>query len=374
MFKQLQQIDQKEIIPFNNFKKEFQNYKGETEQAIGRVLESGWYILGKELEAFEYNFADFIGAKYCVGVASGTEAISLALMALGIERDDEVITTNLNAFPTITAIIQAGAIPVVVDALEDTGLIDWNKIEAKINAKTKAIVPVHLFGQSCEMDQIMQIARENKLVVVEDCAQATGASFGNDKCGSIGDCGAFSFYPTKNLGAYGDAGAITTNDYECYQKLISYRNYGQTKRYYHDNKGINSRLDEMQAAILNVKLKHLKLRNHERALIASTYRQNLKTVICLKKEDYGQHANHLFVVKAKDRDGMMQYLQDNGIQSLIHYPVPINQQKSFLWQKEEEFPVAQCIADSILSIPIDPFLTANQITKIIDTINEYPNK
>ena len=359
------------MVLFNDFSKDPFLLKKEINAAILKVLESGWFILGKELEDFEVNFARYVGAQYCAGVASGTEAIALALMALNIGSGDEVITTNITAFPTITGILQSGAKPVVVDVISSNGLIDYKKIQTKITSNTKAIVPVHLYGQSCNLDEIKQIATQNNLYIVEDCAQSAGATFNGFKCGSIGDCGAFSFYPTKNMGAYGDGGAISTNSEEIYMKLISLRNYGQTKRYHHETNGINSRLDEIQAAILNVKLKFLDLMNQKRQEIASLYRNQLQTVECLKEESYGKHANHLFVIKSKNRDKLLEHLHKNEIQSLIHYPIPVNCQKAFLGQKDEIFENSAMFADDILSLPIYPGLSEKDINRIIKTVNEF---
>jgi dTDP-4-amino-4,6-dideoxygalactose transaminase len=359
------------MILFNDFSKEPPFLKKEINKTIQKVLDSGWFIMGKELENFEENFARFIGTRYCVGVASGTEAIALALMALNIGSGDEVITSNVTAFPTITGILQSGAKPVVVDIISSTGLIDYQKIQHKITPNTKAIVPVHLYGQSCNLDEIKLIASQNNLVVVEDCAQSTGATYQGLKSGSIGDCGAFSFYPTKNLGAYGDGGAITTNNEEVYIRLLSLRNYGQTKRYHHETYGINSRLDEIQAAILNVKLKFLDQMNQERKEIASAYRNQLQTVECLKEECYGKHANHLFVIKSGNRDKLLQHLNQNEIQSLIHYPIPVNHQKAFSGQKDEVFENSVVFTDAILSLPIYPGLSEKDINKIIKTVNEF---
>ena len=359
------------MILFNDFSKEPAILKQEVQLAIQKVLDSGWFILGKELEAFESDFAKYIGTRYCIGVASGTEAIALALMANNIGDGDEVITTNLTAFPTITGILQSGAQPVVVDIFSDTGLIDFHKIQERITPKTKAIVPVHLYGQSCQLDEIKNMAQIHKLLVIEDCAQSTGATFQGHKCGSIGDCAAFSFYPTKNLGAYGDAGAITTSDEAIYTKLLALRNYGQTKRYHHESKGINSRLDEIQAAILNVKLKFLDQGNQERNEIAMQYRKHLQTVECLTEENYGTHANHLFVVKSPHRDQLAEYLQSKGIQTLIHYPIPVNRQKAFPWQKEDIMENSCLFADRILSLPIYPGLSKQHIDQIIQTVNDF---
>lgn len=359
------------MILFNDFSKEPLALKQEIQLTIQKVIDSGWFILGKELETFESAFARYMGTRYCIGVASGTEAIALALMAHDIGKGDEVITTNLTAYPTITGILQSGAKPVVVDIFSDTGLMDYHKIQDKITPKTKAIVPVHLYGQSCQLDEIMKIAVTNKLLVIEDCAQSTGATFNDLKCGGIGNCGAFSFYPTKNLGAYGDGGAITTNDEAVYTKLLALRNYGQTKRYHHDYKGINSRLDEIQAAILNVKLKYLDQGNQERNEIALQYQNNLHTVECLTEENYGKQVHHLFVVKSPHRDQLAEYLQSKGIQTLIHYPIPINRQKAFGWQKDEAMENSQLFADSILSLPIYPGLSKQHINQIIQTVNDF---
>ena len=359
------------MILFNDFTKEPEILREEIQTAIQKVLESGWFILGKNLEAFEANFAGYIGTKFCVGVASGTEAIALALMAHEIGSGDEVITTNLTAFPTITGILQSREKPVVIDILNSTGLIDPEKIKHKITPKTKAIVPVHLYGQCCNMDEINLTACQNRLVVIEDCAQSVGATFKGIKCGSIGECGAFSFYPTKNLGAYGDGGAVTTNSEVVYQKLLSLRNYGQTKRYYHETSGINSRLDEIQAAILNVKLKYLDQMNRERQEIAAEYRKRLYTVECLTEENYGTQSNHLFVVKSACREKLTEHLLKNGIQSFIHYPIPVNHQKAFKWQKDETMEISNQFADAILSLPIYPGLSKNAINHIIQTINEF---
>ncbi|MDO5977542.1 DegT/DnrJ/EryC1/StrS family aminotransferase [Flavivirga spongiicola] len=359
------------MIPFNNFKLHYQDLKPNIDEAITRVMDSGWYVLGKEVVAFEKEFAQYLNAKHCVGVASGTEAITLALMANNIGIGDEIITTNITAFPTITGIVQAGAKPIVVDVFKENGLIDYTKIASKINEKTKGIVPVHLYGQSCDMDYIMKIAKQYNLCVIEDCAQATGATYKNKKCGTIGNCGAFSFYPTKNLGAHGDAGAITTNNEETYNKLLSLRNYGQTKRYYHDFNGINSRLDELQAAILRVKLPFLKHWNKKRAQIASYYKEHLKGVTFLKENEYGESANHLFVIKVANRDHFLKYLNNNGVAALIHYPIPIHKQKAFLYQKDEVLEVSENFSSDILSLPIYPELSEKNLQEIVTIINKY---
>lgn len=359
------------MIPFNNFKLHYQQTKSIVEKAITRVMESGWYVLGKEVENFEKEFSEFINVNYCVGVASGTEAITLALMANNISSNDEVITTNVTAFPTITGIVQAGCKPVVVDVIENDGLIDYSKIEGQITEKTKAIIPVHLYGQSCDMDPIIEIAKKHNLVIIEDCAQATGATYKSKRCGSIGVCGTFSFYPTKNLGAFGDGGAVTTNDKNVYLKLLSLRNYGQTKRYHHENEGINSRLDELQAAILRTKLPLLDQWNKRRSEIVAYYKTHLNNVEFINENNYGNSSHHLFVIKVNNRDSFMDYLKENGVASLIHYPIPIHKQKAFKGQKQESFPVAERFTKKIVSLPLYPELSNDEIKKIVTIVNNY---
>lgn len=365
------------VIRFDNFKVQYAGLKDEIDAAVHKVLESGWFIMGQEVKAFEEEFAQYIGCRYCVGVASGTDAIALSLMALGIGVGDEVITTNMTAFPTITAIIQTGATPVVTDISYEDGLMDIDAIESKVNRFTRAIIPVHLYGQSCDMGKLIRVASKHSLHIVEDCAQSVGAKFKGKRTGSIGDLGAFSFYPTKNLGAYGDGGAITTDDENVYDKLLQLRNYGQSVRYYHDTFGVNSRLDEIQAAVLRVKLKYLDEWNEKRRNHAAFYQKNLK-VPCLKQNDYGTPVYHLFIIKTKARDAMMEHLKNNGIQCLIHYPVPVKRQKAFPLDKKvkgpgdsDTYPNTAKFADEILSIPIYPELANKDREKIVKVINEF---
>lgn len=361
------------MIRFDNFKVQYAALKEEIDEAVRKVLESGWFIMGKELEAFEKELAAYIGCKYCVGVASGTDAIALSLMVLNVGSGDEVITTDMTAFPTIAGIMQTNAVPVVADISYDDGLINAAEIEKRITPHTKAIVPVHLYGQSCDMDSICEIAQKYNLEVVEDCAQSVGASYKNKKTGCFGHVNAFSFYPTKNLGAYGDGGAITTDDVTIYQKLLQLRNYGQRVRYYHDTFGINSRLDEMQAAILRVKLKYLENWNNQRRQHAHYYQNHLNSVNCLKENSYGVPVYHLFVIKTSGRDRMVEYLKAHGIQCLIHYPVPIHQQKAFPGKTNtgERYPNTERFANEIVSIPIYPELSEEDREKIVKVINEF---
>ncbi|HAT03316.1 MAG TPA: erythromycin biosynthesis sensory transduction protein eryC1 [Candidatus Magasanikbacteria bacterium] len=359
------------MIPFVDFKVQYHDLKDEIDEAVHRVLDSGWYILGNEVKVFEQELASYIGTKYCVGVASGTEAIALSLLAVGVKPGDEVITTDMTAYPTVTGIVQANAVPVLVDIFYEDGLIDSSKIEQYITPNTKAIVPVHLYGQSCDMDALRRIAQDRGISIVEDCAQAAGASYKGSKVGSMGTCGAFSFYPTKNLGAYGDGGAITTNDEKLYETLISMRNYGQTSRYTHDSFGINSRLDEIQAAILRVKLLHLDADNQKRRAIAHAYQSNLHKVVPLVERPYGDSVYHLFVVKTGSRDAFMKFMEDRGIKTLIHFPIPNHAQKAFVWKIGDDYQQASRFAEEIVSIPIYPELTDSQVDEIISVINTF---
>ncbi len=361
------------MILLNDFKKQYSSIQPELDAAIKRVMESGWYVLGKEVESFEKEFAAYLGADFCIGVASGTEAIALSLKALNIGEGDEVIVPCLTAFPTITGIMQSGAKPVVVDVSEYDGLIDINKIENKITGKTRAIMPVHLYGQSCEMEQLHHVASMHNLLVIEDCAQSAGTKYKHEYTGTYGIASAFSFYPTKNLGAVGDGGAIVTNDRDVYEKCLQLRNYGQSKRYYHDAEGINSRLDEIQAAVLRVKLSYLEGWNARRREIAGLYRKKLSKVECIRENSYGTPNYHLFVVKCKERERekLIEYLKEKEIQALIHYPVPINKQNAFPWQKTDSFPATEHLSACVLSLPVYPELTNLEVESIIFAVNSF---
>jgi dTDP-4-amino-4,6-dideoxygalactose transaminase len=361
------------MILFNDLSIQYQKIKNELDMTVQNVLDNGWYILGPELENFEQEFADYIGVKYCVGVGSGTDALTLSLWALNIGSGDEVITTNLTAYPTIVGIIRSGAKPVTVDIFSNDGLIDYSKIEEKITDKTRAILPVHLYGQSCDMNKILRIAKKHNLYLIEDCAQSVGTTYEGQKTGSFGHCSAFSFYPTKNLGAYGDAGAIVTNDENIFKQLKLLRNYGQSLRYKHDVIGINSRLDEIQAAILNVKLKYVDEWNESRIWAAKYYHDNLTSIESLIQHDYGVPNYHLFVIKSEKRDKLMEYLKTHSIQSFIHYPIPVNQQKAYTGLIDEEFEVSSKFAKEVLSIPIYPNMDEQTLNIIIQTINGFKN-
>lgn len=358
-------------ISFSNLRLQQEHLGTSLGTTVTEVINSGWYLLGNRLQEFEKLFAQYNRNSYCAGVASGTDAITLSLMALGILPGDEVITTDLTAYPTITGIVNAHATPVPIDIDITTGLIDPSKIEQSITSKTRAIVVVHLYGQCCDMETITGLCKKHDLFLVEDCAQAAGALHKGKKAGTFGHCSAFSFYPTKNLGALGDAGAVVTDSVDLYTKITELRNYGQKNRYIHDSHGINSRLDEIQAAILTVKLPYLDSWNKRRNEIALQYRNKLNSVQCLKQEQYNYHNYHLFVIRHKQRDQLAKYLAAHDIQTLIHYPVPVHCQKAFLYSTNVQFPNAINFADTILSLPLYPELSDSDIDYISSTVNSF---
>jgi len=309
-------------IPFGDLKKDHKSISKKIKSATNRVIDSGWYILGKEVKDFETKFAKFCGVRYIIGVANGLEALQISLLACGIKPGDEVITTSLSAAATSLAIMNVGAKPVFADIDPETYNIDSEKIEKLITKKTKAILPVHLYGQLADMFTINKIAKKYKLIVIEDCAQAVGAKLKNKKAGSFSDIAAFSFYPSKNLGALGDAGAVVTNNKKFYQEALSLRDYGQQGRYNHVKQGLNSRLDEIQAAILKVKLSDLNRNNIKRRKLANIYSKNLSDlpIKIPKAINPSAHIWHLYVIEAKNRDQLQKYLAKKGIGTAIHYP------------------------------------------------------
>jgi len=360
-------------IAFNNFKKEYLSNKKDIDKAMLWVASSGWYILGKEVEKFEEEFSKFIGSKYSVGVGNGMEAIQIALMALDIKKGDEVITTSLSAAATALAIKAVGAKPVFAD-IDEFYHTDPKEIEKKITKKTKAIIPVHLYGESADMKEITRIAKKYKLEIIEDCAQAHGAEFNAKKVGTFGIAGAFSFYPTKNLGAYGDGGAITTDNTDLAKKMRMIRNYGQANRYEHPIVGINSRLDEMQAAILRVKLRKLVSLNNKRVSIAKLYKKELRDVkqIRLPEERPGSgHVYHLFVIESENRNGLQKYLKENGIDTLVHYPIAIHKQKSFIELNKIKLEKTEDVVGKILSLPCHPYLSMEEIKFVSSKIKQF---
>jgi dTDP-4-amino-4,6-dideoxygalactose transaminase len=314
------------MILCSNPKAQYLSYKSEIDTAISRVLDSGWYILGKEVKAFEKEFTGYIGVAHGIGVGSGTEALHLALVACGIGRGDEVITVSHTAVATVAAIELAGATPVLVDIDPEFYTIDPDKIESAITTHTKAIIPVHIYGHPADMDPIAEIAEKHNLKVIEDCAQAHGATYKGKRVGSFGDMGCFSFYPTKNLGAIGDGGIVVTGDKELAEKARLLREYGWAERYVSHFTGWNTRLDEIQAAILCVKLKHLDDDNSKREHIAEEYNKELGYVdiILPKQRKDSTHVYHLYVIRAERRDALLSFLREKGIGASIHYPEPVH--------------------------------------------------
>ncbi|MEM2080725.1 MAG: DegT/DnrJ/EryC1/StrS family aminotransferase [Candidatus Bathyarchaeia archaeon] len=363
------------MIPFIDLKKEYTEIKWEINEAIQQVLEKGTFILGEETEKFEREFSSYIGVKHGVGVNSGSDALFLTLKALGISTGDEVITVSHTFVATADAITRNGATPVFVDINPETYCIDSEKIEEKITKRTKAIMPVHIYGHPAEMDTISEIAQAHDLHVVEDACQAHGAEYKGKKVGSLSDAGCFSFYPIKNLGAYGDGGIIATNNEELAAKLIMLRNYGQQQKYHHELIGINSRLDEIQAAILRVKLKHLNEWNSKRRENAKIYNELLSEAkIITPSEKNAKHVYHLYVIRCKERDLLKQYLLKNEIQTLIHYPIPVHKQEAYLnLSSRHQLPITEEICKEILSLPMFPQLTKKEIETVANAVINFQN-
>lgn len=359
------------MIPFNDLKPVHAALAEELSAATRRVLDSGWFILGPEVEAFESEFAAYHGVKHAVGVANGTDAIELALRAAGIGPGAEVITVAHTAVATITAIERTGAVPVMVDINPQTYVIDPAAVEAAITPRTAAIVPVHLYGHMTDVERLSAIAEKNDLLLMEDCAQAHGARWHNRLAGTTGHVASFSFYPTKNLGALGDGGAIITKDDTHAANLRRLRNYGQTSRYYHAERGVNSRLDEMQAALLRVKLKHLDEHNSRRREVAALYNAGLEEVIKPVALDAAYHVYHLYVVRHSKRDALMAALQQRGVGTLIHYPIPNHLQEGYtdLGYKSGSLPITERIAEEIVSLPLYIGLENAAVENVIKIIN-----
>lgn len=365
-------------IPFLDYKDLNEELFSEYIVAVDRVMRSGWYILGKEVESFEDEFAKWNGSKFCIGVANGLDALILSLEAykiLGIMEDgDEIIVPSNTFIASILAITRANLKPILVEPSLRSFNIDPDKIEAVISSKTKGIMPVHLYGQSADMDPINRIAKKYNLKVIEDSAQAHGSTYNGKKTGTLGDVSGFSFYPGKNLGAVGgDAGAITTDDTDVADILKSLRNYGSNKKYYNLYKGFNSRLDEIQAAILRVKLKYLDIQNSKRNEIATKYIAGIKNpkIILPEVMPYGKHVWHLFVVRVENRDAFQSYLADNGIQTAIHYPVPPHKQVAYKEWEELSIPISEQLHKEVTSLPMSHRLNQKEIDYIIEKINAY---
>ena len=353
--------------------RQFELHQTEYEQAALRALRSGWYVLGNEVENFENEFAKYLGAKFCVGVNSGLDALTLTVRALNIGEGDEVIVQANTYIATVLAITENNATPIFVEPDEFYN-IDAEKIESAITPKTKAIMVVHLYGQATNMEKICHLAKKYNLKIIEDCAQSHGAKFSEKMTGTFG-IGCFSFYPTKNLGAFGDGGAVVTDDENFAEKIKMLRNYGSKIKYHNEIEGVNSRLDEIQAALLRVKLSHLDELNEERKKIAARYLNEIKNPsITLPKILEGcEHVWHQFVVRAKNRDDFQKYLEQNGIKTVIHYPIPPHLADCYknLNHRRGNFPVAEKFADEVLSLPMFNAMTAEEIGFVVDVINKF---
>jgi len=363
-------------IPFLDLKKVNEPFEADFEQAYKDFIESGWYVLGEKVTSFEEEYADFNTTSHAIGVANGLDALVLSLKALHIEAGDEVIVPSNTYIASWLAISYVGAIPIPVEPRIETYNINPELIEAAITPKTKAIMPVHLYGQICEMDAIMKIADKHKLYVIEDNAQSQGATYKNKVSGSWGHCNGTSFYPGKNLGALGDGGAVTTNDAEIARNVSVIRNYGSEKKYYNEVKGINSRLDELQAAFLSIKLKKLEEDNVKRQAVAAYYNEHLAGVGDLILPVLAENAtsvHHLYVIRTNKRDVLQAYLTKNGIGTVIHYPIPPHLQKAYidLGYKKGGFPIAEEIAETCLSLPISPVMNMEDASKVVEALNNY---
>lgn len=369
------------MVPFLDLKKINLRQEVAFEKAFKELLNSGWYILGQQVKNFEEKFASYCGVKYCIGVANGLDALILILEAykkLGIMQDgDEVLVPSNTYIASILAVSKAGLVPVLVEPSLKDYLIDPTLIEEKITAKTKAILPVHLYGQACNMDAINEIAKKHQLKVIEDSAQSQGAIYKGKRCGNLGDASGFSFYPGKNLGALGDAGAITTNDEALAKTVMALRNYGSHIKYQNLYQGLNSRLDELQAPILSIKLDSLDEDNAYRRKVAQQYLKEIKNeLVVLPTEvnnvkDELSHVWHVFTLRTKSREAFEKHLADVGVQTVIHYPVPPHKQPAYKEWNDLSFPISEKIHREIISIPISPVITEEQITEVINAVNSF---
>lgn len=367
------------MIKFLDLKKVNERFRDELDAATKRVLDSGWYLLGKEVERFEAEFASYCGAKHCIGVANGLDALNLIIKAYGFGLGDEIIVPANTFIASILAVSQNGCTPVLVEPRWDTRLIDEDLIEQAITPRTKAIMIVHLYGRVMNMTKVWALAKKHGLKIIEDSAQAHGAMFDGRRCGNLGDASGFSFYPGKNLGCLGDGGAVTTNDDELAARIRAIRNYGSDYKYHHIYKGTNSRLDEIQAAWLGVKLPHLDEDNAIRARIAARYCSEIKNhLIELPNNPNGSivagnlsHVWHVFAITCKERDRLDKWLTDNGIQTNIHYPIPPHKQGAYSELSHLNYPLSEKLHREILSLPISPVLTEEEVSEVIRVVNAF---
>lgn len=366
------------MIPFLDLKDINKQYRDQLIEASTRVIDSGWYIRGNEVSEFENEFSDYCGTKYCIGVANGLDALILIIrgyMELGIfQEDDEIIVPANTYIASILAVSYNRLKPVLVEPDIRTYLIDPLKIEEKITSRTRAIMPVHLYGQTADMEQINSIAKKYNLKVIEDSAQAHGAASYGRKTGNLGHASGFSFYPGKNLGALGDGGAVTTNDDELADCIRALSNYGSHKKYENKYKGFNSRLDEMQAAILRVKLQYLDNENKKRRQIVKIYRENITNENIVLPHVFFEEENHvwhLFVIRSIDRDKLQTHLFENGIHTMIHYPIPPHKQEAYKDWRNMSYPISEKIHKEVLSLPMSPTLEDYQIGRVVEAVNGF---
>lgn len=361
------------MIKFLDLYKINKQYRKEIDEKIKQVLDSGWYLLGQQDELFEKHFAEFCGTKHCIGCANGLDALNLIIRAYGFKEGDEIIVPANTYIASILAISMNDATPVLVEPDINTYNINPDLIEDKITPKTKAIMVVHLYGQAVQMDKIWQLVKKYNLKIIEDSAQAHGAIYKGKRVGNLGDASGFSFYPGKNLGCLGDGGCITTNDDDLAQKLRALRNYGSHKKYCNLYKGVNSRLDEIQAAILDVKLPHLDKDNARRREIAKYYKENIRNpkIVLPQAYDEKSHVWHVFVVRVENRTEFQEYLTKNDIQTLIHYPTPPHKQEAYKEWNNFSYPITEKIHNEILSLPISPVMTDEEVKKVVEVVNAF---
>lgn len=361
------------MIKFLDLEKINNRFRKEIDERIKNILDKGWYLQGEENDKFSKHFAEYCGVKYVLGVANGLDALRLIIRASGFGEGDEIIVPANTYIATILAISDNGCTPVLVEPNINTYNIDPDKIEAAITPRTKAIMVVHLYGQAVQMQKVWDLAKKYNLKVFEDCAQAHGAIYQNKRVGNLSDAGAFSFYPGKNLGALGDAGAIATNDEDLYLRAKALANYGSDRKYHHIYKGLNSRLDEIQAAVLDIKLPHLDKDNARRREIAAYYRSHITNPKIILPQTYDENAAvwHVFVVRTKERDAFQQYLSDNGVQTIIHYPCPPHKQLAYKEWNNLSYPISEEIHNTIISLPISPVMTDDEVEKVVEIVNAW---
>ncbi len=361
------------MIKFLDLEKINNRFRQEIDARIKHILDKGWYLQGEENNSFAQNFAKYCETKYALGVANGLDALRLIIKAYGFGQGDEIIVPANTFIATVLAVSDNGCMPVLVEPDVNTYNINPDLIESAITPKTKAIIVVHLYGQSVQMEKIWALAKKYNLKVIEDAAQAHGAYYKNRRVGSLSDVAAFSFYPGKNLGALGDAGGITTNDESLYNKIKALANYGSAVKYHHIYQGLNSRMDEIQAAVLDIKLKYLDADNNYRREISQYYRQNIVNPQIILPQAYAEqsHVWHVFVIRCSDRNNLQQYLADKGIQTNIHYPTAPHKQRAYTELQHLHLPITEQLHNEVLSLPISPVMTNTEVNQVVEAVNAW---